>query len=86
MVKLENNLLGVQSWMNANKLKLNLIKIEFIYFGSRQQLGKCSKTTLNMGLQPVERSSLVRYLGAFFDENLLFAAHTTKGVNLHHGP
>ena len=28
------------SWMNANKLNLNPSKTEFIYFSSRQQLGK----------------------------------------------
>ena len=51
MVKLmENYLMSVQSWMNAKKLKLNPSKTEFIYFGSRQQQGKCCKTTLKVGL------------------------------------
>ena len=76
MMKLLAN--NVLAWMNANKLKLNPSKTEFIYFSSRQQLAKCSKTILKVGLQPVERSGLVRYLGIFFDENLSFAAHITK--------
>ena len=75
---LENNLLSVQLWINANKCKLNPSKTEFIYFSSRQQLGKCSKIILKVSLRPVERLGLVRYLGAFFDENLSFAAHITN--------
>ena len=32
----------IYDWINASKLKMNTSKTEFIMFGSRQQLDKCS--------------------------------------------
>ena len=38
----------VKKWMDSNKLKMNCSKTEFIMFGSRQQLSKCSTEDINI--------------------------------------
>ena len=32
----------IKAWMDSNRLKMNTAKTEFIYFGSKQQLQKCT--------------------------------------------
>ena len=39
----------IKEWMILNKLKLNDDKMEFIVFGSRQQLSKIGKVSINIG-------------------------------------
>ena len=41
IVRLEDTLTDTKDWMDAVKLKMNLDKTEFIYFGHKQQLNKC---------------------------------------------
>jgi hypothetical protein len=61
--------------MNQNKLKMNTSKTEFIMFGSRQQLNKCSTKEINIAGDSVKSVACVRYLGAFLDETLSFKDH-----------
>jgi len=39
--ELESCAVTINKWMNANKLKMNTTKTEFIMFGSNAQLKKC---------------------------------------------
>ena len=43
IANLESSLIDIKAWMDAVRLKLNESKTEFIFFGSRKQLSKCSK-------------------------------------------
>ena len=45
---MENTLAIIKSWMSANSLKMNHCKIEFIIYGSRQQLKNLLINSLKM--------------------------------------
>lgn len=65
-------------WMNANKLKMNSTKTEFIECGSRQQLDKCEVEEINICGDSVVKQHCIRYLGAFLDESLSFKEHIKR--------
>jgi hypothetical protein len=68
---LENCALETNNWMNGNKLKIN----EFIEFGSKHQLLKCSLDKINIAGDEIESKNCMRYLGAYLDKNLNFKDH-----------
>ena len=78
--ELENCALNIDNWMKQNKLKMNSSKTEFILFGSRHQLKKCSVTELNVASDNIKYVSCTRYLGAYLDENLSFKDHINENV------
>ena len=61
--------------MDAVRLKLNKSKTEFIYFGSGQQLSKCSENTIRVINEAIDRCSTVPYLGGYLDSQLNFKEH-----------
>ena len=63
--------------MDRNRLRMNPTKTEFIYFGSRQQLRKCTAKTININGEIITRAQKVRYLGVELDEQLSFSDHIT---------
>ena len=76
--ELQSCLGNIQSWMTANKLKLNSDKTEFIVFGSAKQraaLSNCFPVDiLGTDLHPADK---VRNLGVVFDCNFSFAQHVS---------
>ena len=72
---MEDSMLEVSRWMNEVRLKLNESKTEFIYFGSRQQLKKCTFDKININNETIQRSNTVKYLGGHLDQNLNFKKH-----------
>ena len=60
---LESNLKMAGEWMCQNRLKCNPGKMEYITFGSRQQLNKCKVDTITVCGQEVIKSRIVKYLG-----------------------
>ena len=68
----------INDWMNAKKLKMNASKTEFILFGSRQQLNKCSTTEILVCDDSIEIPNCIRYLGALLDDNLDFKDHIKR--------
>ena len=75
---LEINLKKAGEWMCQNRLKLNPGKMEYITFGTRQQLNKCRVDTITVYGQEVMKSRIVKYLGTWFDEKLTFQLHVPK--------
>ena len=69
---LEQCLLGVNRWMNQNRLKMNTEKTEFIIFGSGQNLPKCSTKNINVCRDIVECSNKIRLLRIWLDTGLTF--------------
>ena len=59
---MEDSMLEVRRWMNEVRLKLTESKTEFIYFGSRQQLKKCTFDKININNKTTQRSDTVKYL------------------------
>ena len=72
---IEDTMLKVKIWMDAACLKLNELKTEFIYSGSRQQLTECHHNTININAEIINRSTKVKYLGGYLDEQLNFKQH-----------
>ena len=72
--------IGNESWMSSNRLKLNALKTEFIWIGTRQQLSKVEEEALMICGQSVTPMVKVRDLGVFIDRELTIEAHVSKTV------
>ena len=68
-------MLKVKAWMDVVRLQLNESKTEFIYFGSRQQLKKCTFNKININGKTIQRSDTVKYLGGHLDQHLNSKKH-----------
>ena len=82
IITLQTELSNIKAWMNHNRLKMNEEKSEFIYFGSHQQLEKCTVNALQQDNTIIKRSHSVKYLGVILDENLSFHQHITSKCNI----
>ena len=60
----------MKDWMDSNRLKMNASKMEYINFGSSHQLTKCENKSLDVNGELVERTEVIKYLGAYLDEQL----------------
>ena len=78
IINLENALIDTKTWMDGVKLKMNLDKTEFIYFGFRTQISKCLINSIDVVGNEIERSGVIRYLGGFLDTQLSLRSHVTK--------
>ena len=72
----------VQGWMEGNWLKLNSNKTKFILFSLRQMLSKCITTNIEVNGHTIDRSIMVKYLGAWLDQELKLKQHTTNKCRL----
>ena len=72
---MEDSMLAVSKWMNEVRLKLNESKTDFIYFGSKHQLKKCTFDKINVNSETIQRSDTVKYLGGHLDQSLNFRKH-----------
>ena len=68
---LEKCLEKIKMQMDENQLQMSCSKTELILFGSRQQLQGCITTYINVNGDEVGRSSIIKYLGAWMDEQLI---------------
>ena len=59
-------MLDVKCWMDAEYLRMNESKTEFIYFGSKQMLKKYNINAVNINGEHIARSDKVKYLGGFW--------------------
>ena len=75
MVELENCVSRIKNWMDGNRLKMNDSKTEFIMFGSRMMLTRCTTTDMNINGTSVKGENIIRYLGAWLDSVLSFKHH-----------
>ena len=57
---------------------MNPSKTEYIYFGSSYQLTKCENKSLDVNGELVERTEVIKYLGAYMDEQLNMQKHITE--------
>ena len=68
----------IKDWMDSNRLKMNTTKTEFIMFGLKKQLQKCTTETLKVNDDMVPVSNTIKYLGAWLDQHLSFRTHIKK--------
>ena len=52
--------------------------MEFALFRLRQQLVKCISDSMNMNGTRIEKSEVIKYLGAHLDATLSMKTHSTK--------
>ena len=74
-------MLNIKSWIDAVRLKMNPSKTEFIYFGNKPQLRKCTTKELNIAGDLIVRSQSIKYLGVHMDEHLNYKLHITKKMS-----
>ena len=48
------------------------------YFGSSHQLAKCKNKSLDVNGELVERTDVIKYLGAYMEEQFNMRNHTTE--------
>ena len=72
---MEDSMHGISKWMNEVRLKLNESKTDFIYFGSKHQLKKCTFDKININSETIQRSDTIKYLGGHLDQNLNLKKH-----------
>ena len=75
---LSESLANVKKWMGSMRLKMNPDKTEYIQFGSRRQLAKVTQNDINCVGDIIDRSDVIRYLGADLDSTLSFEDHITR--------
>jgi hypothetical protein len=66
------DLTSVGSWLTRNRLRLNVLKSNFMVVG---RLGLIHTLHLSFGDQAVTKSTLVKYLETYIDPILSFKAH-----------
>ena len=69
---IEKSMLKIKEWMDAVRLKMNESKTEFMLFGSRQHLQKCTTNILDVLRENIEKSGVIRYLDGYLDSTLTF--------------
>ena len=60
---LEDSLRHVKIWMDGNRLKMNDSKTEFIQFGSRQQLWKCTIEIISVNDCDIPKVNVIKIFG-----------------------
>ena len=66
---------NIASWMDTMHLKLNPDKTEFIMFGYRNQLFKCTTSYVTISDSTMPKSPSIKYLGVTLHENLNLKEH-----------
>ena len=79
---LEVNASNIKGWMDCNRFKMHDGKTEFIMFGSKVQLAKCITNNININGTEVQRSEVIKYLGAWLDQNLTLTEHVNRKVEM----
>ena len=75
--KVNQDLNSLVSWLNVNKIALNIAKTEIVLFRSpRKKL--FYKVKLSLNGQTVKLSSTVKYLGIILDEHMSWKSHLTS--------
>ena len=73
--RLETCIEEIRNWMEANYLKLNDSKTEFVIFGTQIDLAKVSGWTITVGNSEILPSKSARNIGAFMDSALNMETH-----------
>ena len=77
-VRIEKCIEEIGIWMTQNHLKLNSDKMEFILFGTQQQLSKVDDISLHISSDIIKPMDHVRNLGFIMDSLLKNGSHVNK--------
>ena len=76
--KLQRCISDLRTWMNANRLKLNDSKTEFIIFGSSPNLKKVKTNTISIGQEHITALSSAHNICAYMDKHLEMKVHISN--------
>ena len=80
-VSLNSDINCISSWMQENKLFLNLSKTEYVTYGSYQRIKRKDSISLSCNGSPLMESESFKYLGAVIDQHLSFNNHIEHVVS-----
>ena len=80
--RLEECLVDVQQWMVDHSLKLNLDKMEFVVFASREASKRPASRLLRVGNTEVKQSQCVRNLAFNMNANLTYEQHVNNACRV----
>ena len=72
---LEHGLYDISHWMAMNWLKMNPTKTDFIYLGSRVQVGICLEQTISVCGDSIEHSEVIKLYSVHINKHLSFKYH-----------
>ena len=78
IARIEKCIEEIGIWMTQNLIKLNSDKMEFILFGTQQQLSKVDDISLHIGSDTIKPIDHVRNLGYIMDSLLKNGSHVNK--------
>ena len=70
--------------MDANHLKINISKMEYIKFGNPRQLGKCISNSINFEDIKIKQDDSFKNLGVEMDKHLNYQKHIVNKCNKAH--
>ena len=75
--QINSDLKYIDRWLKAQKLSLNVAKMEFMFISSRQKLQSLNDYTTNIHTDgiPINQSNQSKSLGLITDKNLSWKAH-----------
>ena len=80
-IKINNELINIQEWLNINKLSLNVNKTKYMIFHNYHRDIKSCIPDVRINNQSIERVSEFNFLGLTIDEHLNWNAHIQKISN-----
>ena len=72
---IEKSMLMIKEWMDVVRLKMNEAKTKFMLLRSRQHLKKCTKSSVRVSGENIEKLEVIRYLSGYLDSTLTFKQH-----------
>ncbi len=76
---LENNINNdnsrLKSYVDTNRLSINVTKCEFMQIGTYQSIPKMENHMIHINNEPPRKVSIAKYLGMYIDENLKWDEH-----------
>ena len=78
--RLETTVMELQAWFNANSLKMNEGKTDFMLVGSKQNLKKSANFNFQIGDSTVLPAEKVKVLGVIIDSKLTWEMHISAVV------
>ena len=75
---IQNSIEKTKHWMCLNRLKMIDQKTNFIMYGNKAQLAKCSTKHIKIGEETIVGRDKINLLGIDIDKNLTFKEHIKK--------
>ena len=82
--KIQNSLEKTKHWMCLNRLKMNDQKTNFIMYGNKVHISKCSTKHIKIGDEIIVGSEKINLLGINIDNYLTFMEHIKKKMQDSH--